>query len=83
LRLTNISTQALSDAQVEVAWITGGNVLLTAQGRIGRGGVFEVPRAGGYADGVLSPRERADVPFTACPRTRTPFTLRVNVLAAR
>jgi streptogramin lyase len=79
--LTNIRSSTLTYLQVEVAKLTRRNLLATDEGLIGEGESFPVPEAGGYySDGVLSPGEFVEVPFTVCLRKNRPFNLLVDVL---
>jgi hypothetical protein len=83
-RLTNTSTQRLSSGLVQVAEIASDDQLLqllTDTELITRGGAFPVPEIGAYADGVLSPQEAVDVPFTVCLKSLPRFRLFVDVWA--
>jgi hypothetical protein len=80
-RLTNISSQALVDLEVEVTTLTGGNLLQNAErGPTGVGARLTVPREDGFADGLLGPGEAVDVPFVICLQAIEPFELLVDVL---
>jgi len=71
---TNTSTTAVSNPFFEVTELTGGNVLLNADG--GRGGVGATlsPDVG---DGLLSPSESMTVSFEIRLRLQKPFEFRV------
>jgi hypothetical protein len=74
----------LSDLLIEVATLTNGNLLQNADdGPGGVGATLAVPQVGKYADGILSPQEAVDVPFVICLKTKTGFTLVVDVLGVR
>ena len=80
-RLTNISSQALADLEVEVTTLTGGNLLQNAEGGpTGVGARLIVPQEDGFADGLLRPGEMVDVPFVMCLQAIEPFDLVVDVL---
>jgi hypothetical protein len=81
-RLTNTSDRRLSDLWIELVELTQGNRLLTSDGLLEAGGRFEVPQKQGYANGVLSPREHVNVPFTVCLKEKEAFRLRTNVLGS-
>lgn len=83
-RLTNTSTRRLSGGLIQVSEITSDDQLLhlLADSKlITRGGAFPVPKISAYADGVLSPQEAVDVPFTVCLKRLQKFRLFVDVWA--
>jgi hypothetical protein len=78
--LTNIGAQPLSALQVEVSTLTQRNLLLTGGSLLGSGETFFVDRAEDYADGVLGPAEKVNVPFKLCLKTKAKFQFFTNVL---
>jgi hypothetical protein len=79
-RLTNTSAHLLEDLFVEVVTLTNGNLLQNAEGPpFGVGARLTVPPQEGFSDGLLSPEESVDVPFTLCLTARKPFTFEVDV----
>ena len=67
---------------VRVLTLTNGNVLLDPQTNAvlgGEGAEMQVPKAGQYADGLLSPGESVNVPFVLCLKTFQPFQFFVDV----
>ncbi len=77
--LSNISDSILTDLLVEVAELTNNNLLLTDNGFIGQGNWIYVPMNDDYMDGILSPGEDVDVPFTVCLNNSDPFRFFVDV----
>jgi hypothetical protein len=84
--LTNVSDSVFSSLLfsslvIHVASLTNGNLLQNAdRGPGGVGARLTFPEADGFADGVLSPGESADVPVVICLREERPFTFFVNAL---
>jgi hypothetical protein len=81
-QLTNISQSYLLSLAIEIAQLTGSNVLLSEAGLLGEGERFNVPEEDDLLDGRLSPQESVEVPFTVCLKERKPFRLFVDVLGA-
>jgi hypothetical protein len=80
-RLTNVSERSLADLGVAVTRLTQGNLLQNADGGPGDTGArLTVPRADGFAEGILSPEEFVEVPFLICVTARRPFTFEVAVV---
>ncbi len=77
--LTNVSEKTFTNISVEIDELTNDNFLLTNNGLIGEGERFEVPNSDDYTDGMLSPGEYVDVPFTVCLKNRDPFSFFVDV----
>jgi PQQ-like domain len=77
---TNTSLKQLTDLAIECSELTNNNLLLTDSGLLGEGARFPVSRTDDYADGILSPGEYVDVPFTVCLQDKSPFRFFVNVL---
>jgi hypothetical protein len=81
-RLTNQgSSPPLSNLRANVTALTKGNLLQNADG--GPGGVgatLTVPKKDEFSDGVLSPGEFVDVPFSICLTNTEPFDFFVDVL---
>ena len=66
---------------VKVATLTNGNLLQNADGGpAGVGATLTVPKTGSFSDGVLSPGEFVDVPFSMCLKDENPFTFFVDLL---
>ncbi|MDH3380119.1 MAG: hypothetical protein OEQ39_24625, partial [Gammaproteobacteria bacterium] len=78
--LRNESQHALSDVAVKVDTLTRGNLLLTDEGLKDVGDNVAVSPVGDFADGILSPGETVDVPFTVCLKTLKRFRFIVDVL---
>jgi Tol biopolymer transport system component len=82
-RLTNKSSSpAMPGLDVFVQTLTNGNVLLDPQTNAplgGAGAIMEIPKAGQYADGLLSANETVDVPFVVCLKTLQSFQFFVDV----
>jgi hypothetical protein len=80
--MTNVSAQNLTGLTVEIAKLTRGNLLLGPEGDLfGVGDQLSVPLSGDYSDGILSPGEMADTPFTICLKSFRSFQYFVDVLA--
>jgi len=81
-RLTEKNTSpALLNLFAKVTTLTNGNLLQNADG--GPGGVgatLTVAKAGGFSDGLLTPNEFVDVPFTICLKQMKAFSFFVDVL---
>ena len=78
--LTNTSNPPLSNLAMNVTTLTNGNLLQNAYG--GPGGVgntLTIPRVGNFSDGVLSPGEFVDVPFSICLKNQESFNFFVDV----
>jgi hypothetical protein len=75
---TNIGSVPLVRPFFRVTELSGGNVLLNADG--GRGGVGASLTPGVGSDGILSPGESVTVGFVVGLQAREPFTFTVNVL---
>ena len=58
------SNEWLMNLAVECAELTNDNLLLTNPGLLGEGEWFPITRADDYEDGILSPDEYVEVPFT-------------------
>jgi len=83
-RLSNNSSPSLSKLVVKVATLTNGNLLENADG--GPGGVaatLTILKTGNLSDGVLSPGEFVDVPFSICLKDENPFSFFVDVLGTQ
>ena len=78
--LRNESQHALADIRIKVDTLTRGNLLLTDEGLKDAGDNFTVSQVGDFADGILSPGETVDVPFTVCLKTEKRFRFLVDVL---
>lgn len=71
----------LSDLMAKVTTLTNGNLLQNADGGpAGVGATLTVPKAGNFSDGLLSPNEFVDVPFTICLKQMKAFSFFVDVL---
>ena len=69
-----VDSPPLSDLIIQVATITNGNLLQNADGGpAGVGATLTVPKTGDFSDGVLSPGESIDVPFSICLKTTAQF----------
>ena len=81
-RLADDSTSpSLSHLMVTVTTLSNGNLLENADfGPGGVGATLTVPRAGNFSDGLLSPGESVDVPFSICLKNTEPFSFFVDVL---
>jgi len=80
-RLFNNSSPSMSKLLVKVATLTNGNLLQNADGGpAGVGATLTVPKTGSFSDGVLSPGEFVDVPFSICLKDENPFSFFVDVL---
>jgi hypothetical protein len=81
-KLTDKTTSpALRDLVAKVTTLTNGNLLQNADGAPGGvGATLTIARMGDYSDGLLSPGEFVDVPFTICLKNRNRFTFFVDVL---
>lgn len=77
--LSNQSSMPLFLVRAEVERLSHGNVLQNADGEPGEA-ILTVSLG---KDGMLSPRESVDVPFSICLKELNPFALRVNVLGLR
>jgi hypothetical protein len=66
--------------QVEVSKLTQQNLLLSGGSLLGAGETFFVDRAEDYADGVLGPAEKVNVPFKLCLKSLAKFHFVTNVL---
>jgi hypothetical protein len=77
--LSNIIDEGLGNLLLEVVELTNENLILTDIGLIEKGERFGVPKNDDYADGLLSPDEVVNVPFTLCLKERKPFRLFVDV----
>ena len=77
--LSNICENVLGNLLVEVFELTNDNLLLTDIGLIEQGERFAVQKNDNYADGLLSPDEFVNVPFTVCLKEKKPFRLFVDV----
>jgi len=73
----NTSSDSFSDVFVQIAELTGDNVVLNADG--GPGGVGAVITIGVDGDGVLSPGETATQMFEIGLQVAEPFGFSVNV----
>jgi hypothetical protein len=64
------------------AWtLTNRNLLKNADGGPrGVGATLTIQKTGSYTDGVLSPGEAVDVPFSICLTSNAPFTLLADVV---
>ena len=84
-RLTNKSSSvSLAKLAAKVATLTNGNLLQNADA--GPGGIaatLTVPKIGSFSDGLLSPEEFLDVPFSICLKDTNPFDFFVDVLGLR
>lgn len=80
-RLLNVSGSSLSKLSAELAVLTGENLLQNADGGpAGVGATLTVPKTGNFSDGVLSPGEFVDVPFSICLKNTVGFNFLVDVL---
>ena len=71
----------LSDLMAKVTTLSNGNLLQNADGGpAGVGATLTVPKAGNFSDGLLSPNEFVDVPFTICLKQMKAFSFFVDVL---
>lgn len=79
--LTNVSDQELFGLGLEVSRLTRKNLLwLPPETSLyAEGDRFPVPREGGYADGVLRPRESVDMLFRVCLKRIQPVEFGVSV----
>ena len=76
----NTSNTPVSNLVANVTTLSNGNLLQNADG--GPGGVgntLAVPRVGNFSDGVLSPGEFVDVPFSICLKNLESFDFFVDV----
>jgi serine protease len=80
-RLTNKdNSPPVSALMASVAALTNGNLLQNADaGPAGVGAILTIPNNGSFLDGLLTPGESVDVPFSICLRTTGPFILFVDV----
>jgi hypothetical protein len=78
--LTNVSDKWLTNLAVECAELTNDNLLLTNHGLLGEGEWFPITRTDDYEDGLLSPEEFVNVPFTVCCKKKEPFRFYVDIL---
>jgi hypothetical protein len=81
-QLTNqdgaLSLEAL---KAQVAELTNGNLLLTADATPGGPGALQtLPEVGDFSDGVLQPSGTVTVPFVICLQSVTPFRFTVDLL---
>jgi hypothetical protein len=76
--LANESDNDLWNLMVEIEQLTNGNLLLTDDGLFGQGERVEIKKKDAYADGILSPGESFDTPFTVCLMNRKPFMFYVE-----
>jgi len=81
-RLTNSYTSpALSALMAKVNVLSNGNLLQNADfGPAGVGATLTVANAGSFSDGLLSPNEFVDVPFSICLKNTKSFNFFVDVL---
>jgi hypothetical protein len=80
-KLGNEGAGDLSHLMIKTTDLTNNNVLQNADyGPGGVGANLTVPRAGGLSDGILSPGEFVDVPFSICLKAIEPFNFFVDVL---
>jgi hypothetical protein len=81
-RLTDQSSSPpLSDLVARVTTLTNGNLLENADGGPGAVGArLTIPKKDDFSDGVLSPGEFVDVPFSICLKDENPFSFFVDVL---
>lgn len=79
-KLTNTSSNLLSNLAVKVTTLTNNNLLQNADGGpAGAGATLTVPKLNGYTDGLLSKGEYVDIPFVLCLKKRTGFSFYVDV----
>jgi hypothetical protein len=82
--LTNRSNASLTELAVRVWTLTNGNLLKNADAGPGStGSTLTVPKVGSFADGVLSPGESVNVPFSICLRDNSQFTFLVDVVGEK
>jgi hypothetical protein len=81
--LTNkTGSPAMPGLTVRVVTLTNGNLLLDPQTNAvvgGEGAEMTVPKVEQYADGLLSPGESVNVPFSVCLKTFQPFQFFLDV----
>ncbi len=76
----NTSSTPVSNLAANVTMLTNGNLLQNADG--GPGGVgnnLTIPRVENFSDGVLSPGEFVDVPFSICLKNQESFNFFVDI----
>jgi hypothetical protein len=79
-QLTN-EDGALSLLKAQVAELSGGNLLQTADEAPGGPGALQtLPEVGDFSDGVLEPAGTVTVPFVICLQSVTPFRFTVDLL---
>jgi hypothetical protein len=78
------SSPPLSDLVARVTTLTNGNLLENADGGPGAVGArLTIPKKDDFSDGVLSPGEFVDVPFSICLKDENPFSFFVDVLGVQ
>jgi len=81
VEIKNTSNVLLSDLEIKIVELTGGNVLRIAEGDPGsEGATMAIPETGDYSDGKLDPGEYVMVQFVVCLKELKPFELLVDVL---
>ena len=74
------SSPSISKLVANVTTLTNGNLLRNADGGPGGiGNTLTIPRAENFSDGVLSPGEFVDVPFSICLKNQESFNFFVDV----
>ena len=74
------SSPSISKLVANVTTLTNGNLLRNADGEPGGiGNTLTIPRAENFSDGVLSPGEFVDVPFSICLKNQESFNFFVDV----
>ena len=74
------SSPSISNLVANVTTLTNGNLLRNADGGPGgAGNVLTIPRVESFSDGVLSPGEFVDVPFSICLKNQESFNFFVDV----
>jgi len=81
VEIKNTSNEQLSDLEIKIIELTGGNVLIVAEGEPGgEGTTMAIPKTGDYSDSELDPGEYVVLPFIVCLKELKPFELLVDVL---
>ncbi|MCP3999888.1 MAG: hypothetical protein GY727_03160, partial [Gammaproteobacteria bacterium] len=80
-RLTNTSSDTLTNLMCQCTTLTNGNLMHNADGGPdGEGGILTIPKTGDYSDGELNPGESVDVHFEICLKEWKRFQFYVDVL---
>ena len=81
VKYKNIQTKNLTELAFRVVKLTGGNLLLNADGNAGGvGSILTVPFSGDYSDGILGPEEKFTVNFVIGRASLESFKFKVEAL---